>query len=398
MKIGKLWFLITQLEPEYFDLIDEASSSFLQEMMDAESFNNNGARSLCCRAILEEITNNLNEDIMSSALNFTMEFCLTNDYLCNGQTWNGITHLLSHHSDAMTSNDKKYLRALNNSYVGIYKIVSVEPNISITLKDMIEPNNKNLRVLDKNLSRSVKIDQYIATRLLQIEHKTKPPEYSLSNSLIFLPEKIAIQSINIIQMFTVAMDQPFFMATILKGEEQFEDNEHNRLLKKKMWAKEILEQWYLYHANIEDYHEFFDNEGNPWQPCSLEFEVIEHPKKISAIFHSLPNFIENKANSWVWIDSIGHKALNYTKNLKPTLHDSNKSPIYRGDIMRNELNKLSYLVLAELRLQKNKLIIYVNSLQRANIAQDFIIANCGNMLKNPVLTQKSHDSSNTTFH
>ena len=158
-------------------------------MMDAESFNNNGARLLRCRAILEEITNNLNEDIMSSALNFTMEFCLTNDYLCNGQTWNGITHLLSHHSDAMTSNDKKYLRALNNSYVGIYKIVSVEPNISITLKDMIEPNNKNLRVLDKNLSRSVKIDQYIATRLLQIEHKTKPPEYSLSNSLIFLPEK-----------------------------------------------------------------------------------------------------------------------------------------------------------------------------------------------------------------
>ena len=194
------------------------------------------------------------------------------------------------------------------------------------------------------------------------------------------------------------MDQPFFMATILKGEEQFEDNEHNRLLKKKMWAKEILEQWYLYHTNIEDYHEFFDNEGNPWQPCSLEFEVIEHPKKISAIFHSLPNFIENKANSWAWIDSIGHKALNYTKNLKPTLHDSNKSPIYRGDIMRNELNKLSYLVLAELRLQKNKLIINVNSLQRANIAQDFIIANCGNMLKNPVLTQKSHDSSNTTFH
>lgn len=80
------------------------------------------------------------------------------------------------------------------------------------------------------------------------------------------------------------------------------------------------------------------------------------------------------------------------------MHDSNKSPIYRGDIMQNELNKLSYLVLAELRLQKNKLIINVNSLQRANIAQDFIIANCGNMLKNPVLTQKSHDSSNTTFH
>lgn len=34
--------------------------------------------------------------------------------------------------------------------------------------------------------------------------------------------------------------------------EVIEDNAHNRLLTKKMWAKEILETWYLYYANYTD--------------------------------------------------------------------------------------------------------------------------------------------------
>ena len=44
MNIDKLWFLIDKLEPEYFNLMNEVSSCFLQEMIDSESFNNEGAR------------------------------------------------------------------------------------------------------------------------------------------------------------------------------------------------------------------------------------------------------------------------------------------------------------------------------------------------------------------
>lgn len=85
---------------------------------------------------------------------------------------------------------------------------------------------------------------------------------------------------------------------------------------KKMWAKEILEQWYSYHANYQDYHEFFDHEGNPWQPRSIGFDIIAPVKRIAAIFDSLPNVIQDKVNSWSWIDSTGHNDLiNYTKGL-----------------------------------------------------------------------------------
>lgn len=353
MIINKLWLFIDKLETEYFNLMNEVSSCFLQEIIDSESFNNEGARQVACRVILDEIENSLGEAIMLHAQDATMEFCLTNEYLLDGTTWNCIEHLLQHHSDAMTANDKKYLKALNNSYLGVYKVVSVEPTISVTLRDMIEPNNKDLKVLDKNLSKAIKKDQIIATRLLTIEHKINPSEYRLSNTLIFLPEIIASQAINIIQMLTEAMNQPLLVEAIVPEEERFEDTPHNRIMQKKMWAKEILEQWYLYQVNHEDYHEFFDYEGNPWKPSSLEFDITAPLKKISAIFDSLPNFIQNKTNAWSWIDSTGHNDLiNYTKRLKPTLRDSSKSPLYRGAIMRNELNKLSYPVLAEIKNTK----------------------------------------------
>ena len=392
MNISKLWhFIDTLLEPEYFNLMDEVSSCFVQEIIDSESFYNDGEREVACRVILDEIENSLGQHIMLDLQSATMEFCLTNEYRLEGITWSCIEHLLQYHSSVMTTNDKKYLKALNNSYLGVYKVVSVEPNISITLEDMIEPNSEGFKILDKRLAKVIKKDQIIATRLLTIEHKARPLEYRLSNTLIFLPQIIASQAINIIQMLTEAMNQPLLVEAIVPEEERSEDTPHNRLMQKKMWSKEILEQWYLYQVNHEDYHEFFDYEGNPWKPSSLEFDITAPLKKISAIFDSLPNFIQNKTDAWSWIDSTGHNDLiNYTKRLKPTLRDSSKSPVYRGAIMRNELNKLSYPVLAEIKIQKNKLVVDVNSAQRANIAVDFIIENCGNMMKIPAADHKIH--------
>ena len=188
------------------------------------------------------------------------------------------------------------------------------------------------------------------------------------------------------------------MQSLLK-EDRFEDNAHNRLLIKKMWAKEILEQWYSYYINYEDSHEFFDYEGNPWQPCFIEFDiVVKNPKKISSIFNSLPNLIAIENNSWVWIDNVGHKDMNYINTHNHIANDNGQSPSYRGNIMHNKFNKLSYLVLAEISFKKDKLIIGTNSTQRASIAQDFILTNCGDMVKNPVLIHKIKNDPNRSWN
>ena len=45
MNISKLWhFIDTLLEPEYFNLMDEVSSCFVQEIIDSESFYNDEER------------------------------------------------------------------------------------------------------------------------------------------------------------------------------------------------------------------------------------------------------------------------------------------------------------------------------------------------------------------
>ena len=400
MNIRKLWFLVEQLEPDYCYLMDEVMSCFLQETIDSESFNNNGERNMSCEAILNEIKNDLNEDLTIIAQNCALEFCLTNEYLLEGQTWNCIAYLLECHADSLTSNDKKYLKALNNSHLGIYKVISVEPNISVTLEDMIEPNSEHLKILDKNLSRYIKSNQLVATRLLKIEYKTKPTEYRLSNTLIPLQTKVAEQSVGIIQMLTEAMNQPLLIQTILQEEERLEDNTHNRLMLKKMWAKEILEQWYLYHTNIMDYHELFDYEGNPMQPCSIEFDVTTEPSKLAKILNTLPDFIADAPNSWTWIDNTGYDNFNFSdiKDKAPSLIDPDKSPLYCGTVIVNERDKLSYRVFAEIKLKKNKLIINVASIQRANIAQDFIVTKCGNTVSNPIIIQKDNDYSNLTWN
>ena len=207
MNINALWLLIRELEPEYFHLINEASNCFLQEIMDPISFNDEELPEVSCAELLDEIENILNRDLAMVAQACTIEFCITNEYIVEGEAWNCIAHIFEHHRNLLTSNSRKYLNALNNSYMGIYKVLSVEPNISITLKDMLEPNNRDYRVLSKNLSKVITANQIIATRLLKIE-QAKPSEYHLSNSLVFLPEGLDKECIGNIQMLTAAMNQP----------------------------------------------------------------------------------------------------------------------------------------------------------------------------------------------
>jgi hypothetical protein len=209
MNINALWALICKLEPEYFNLMDEVSSCFLQEIMNPITFNDEELRRITFQALLDEIEGILDKDLTRIAQNCAIEFCLTNEYIFEGREWNCINHILERHKDLLSANSKKYLKALNNSYMGVYKVVSVEPNISITLKDMVGSDNKDYITLNRDLSKVIKPNQIIATRLLKFEQRqTKSSEYHLSNSVIVLPEEMAEQCLNAIQMLIEVMNQP----------------------------------------------------------------------------------------------------------------------------------------------------------------------------------------------
>lgn len=272
MNINKLWHCITKLEPKYHYLINEVISCFLQEIINPEAFYDNGIRHVSSYQLIQEIENTLSKRLAIVAQNCAIEFCITNEYIIKGQTWNCIEHLLENYTELLTAKNKKYLKALNNSYLGIYRVVSLVPGKSVVLEDIIESNVNHVTVLDKYLSETIIAGQIIAVRLIAIKYKAKPTEYQISSTLILLPERIAIQSVEIIKTLTDAMNDA--KASVVLIQKTIEDNAHNLLLQKKMWTKEILEQWYLYYANYKNYHEIFDYEGNPWCPCQVVFDII----------------------------------------------------------------------------------------------------------------------------
>ena len=365
MHINKLMELIAKIDIKYFEPLNSFINSFLQEIMDTEAYYDNGAKNISTPEILEELTDNVDTYTSDVMLACAIEFCITNDYPIEEETWNCINYLLNYHKDWFSTKERRYLKALNNSYMSIYKVMSVKPNNLIVLKDQVETKSPKLTVLDKSLSNSVEKGQYIAVRILKTNSKSD--KHELSSSGFVIPPHLIKECVSIIHNITNAINNPLAMQ-LFGDNEVIEDNDHNRLLIKKMWAKEILETWYLYYANYTDNHEMLDADGNPWHPCIIEFDLTVSNDKLRQALRFMPKlkFDENckDGNTWLWFDKK-YEALN------------------------NKYDNQGYHIFAEVKLHENKLLIDVNSKQRANIAQDEMLTELGGMLSNPKIFSQS---------
>lgn len=394
MHINKLMEHIAKIDIKYFVPIESFINSFLQEIMDAESYYDNGPKNISTPEILEEITDNVDTYTSDVMLACAIEFCITNDYPIEGETWNCINYLLDQHGDWFTEKEKRYLKALNNSYMSIYKVMSVEPNNSVALKDQVEKKSSKITVLDKSLSNSVKKSEYIAVRILKTNSAGKGNKNELSSSAFIIPNQLVKECVSVIRNITDAMTNPLALQ-LFSDNEAIEDNAHNRLLTKKMWGKEILETWYLYYANYTDNHEMLDYDGNPWHPCIIEFDLTVSDNKVRKALRFMPKlkFDEEckNGNTWLWLDKKYEvfNAESIKDKLPPKNASNKKLPLYQGGFIRNEYDNLGYHIFAEVKLHKDKLLIDVNSKQRANIAQDEILTALGNMISNPKIISQS---------
>lgn len=261
MDTNKILHCISQMRPEYRSCIYEAMNYFIQEVMDFESFSEEGPRDITLNHLIAEIEAGLNHDIAVAFRNCALEFCITNEYLIEGEPWNCINHLLERYSDLLTLKDKKHLKALNASYLSLYKVSSAKHDL-LVLQDIIEKSERITVTIPAGMGEFLQRGQIIAARLLSVRSKTKATEYSLSDSFLIVPEWAAKETAKEIKMMMTAMSRMMSLP-FLPAEMRINDTEHNRLLQKKMWAKEILEAWYLYKANYLDYHELYDHYGNP---------------------------------------------------------------------------------------------------------------------------------------
>ena len=394
MHIYRLMKCINQLDHEHNTLMQCVINDVLQEIMDSESFHDNGPRAVSTKQLLDEITAKTNEPLAQMIVTCVVEFCITNYYPFNETSWNFINHYLKYYKEHLTTKEQKYLAALNNSHMTIYKVVSVVPGQSVTLEDRIDTNNPKITVLDKQLSHSIEKGQHVAMRPIPKTVKGKSREYDTSSSIVIIPPPILDNCINTISNITNLMLASFGAESTdpSSNKEVLEDTKHNRLLIKKMWVKEILENIYDYYSNYANYHTILDYDGNPWHPCVIEFDLLTTLSKIKNALFSVKEFeydqsSRRSSNVWLWLSN------KYTrldqKNIKAKLpsitENLEKPPIFNGAFITNEYDGTSYHIYAEIRLVKNKLLVEVNSKQRANIAQDKLLTKLAGMITNPII-------------
>lgn len=234
MRIEKIWSCLSELETEYNHLINDVLNHLIQEIIDFDGFYDNGPQDISCDHLIKTLRETLGKDNAKSMETVAIEFCITNEYIIKDKSWNCIDHLSNNHSDLLTKNDEKYLKALNNSYLSIFKITSISSKSSFVLFDMLKKtlNLNFVTVSHKINSKSISKDDYIAVRLMKIEQKNKPDKYITSNSFLRLPDRIAKKAISSINIITSRMKT---------NNKNYGDN----ILVKKMWTKEILELWFF---------------------------------------------------------------------------------------------------------------------------------------------------------
>jgi hypothetical protein len=120
-----------------------------------------------------------------------------------------------------------------------------------------------------------------------------------------------------------------------------------------------------------------DSDGNAWHPCFIEFDLTVPSDKVRQALRFIPKFKFDEGckdkNTWLWLNEV---------QVTSPINNSNNNDLYKD-------GNNGYSIFAGVKLSKDKLIVDVNSKQRANIAQDIMLTELGNMLSNPKIFSQS---------
>ena len=242
MKIDKLWNCLIQLSPRYIHLTQTMTYNFLIEVIDSDNFEQNEFDNIDLQKLTIDIEKIIGKLLTENMLIVATEFCVTNEYGVDNKQWNAIDHLIDNHSIFLSKDNMAYLRSLYNSYLCIYKVDSIVPKKSFVLSNVIEKHVGPIRISHKP-DNMVEEGDYVATRVLSFEQKQKaviyksqkPIIYKTSNSFLCMPKDITEKASELITITDKEMKK-----------QKPDMSPEYILLIKKMWSKEILEQWYLY--------------------------------------------------------------------------------------------------------------------------------------------------------
>ena len=240
MNIESTLELIAKLKGNESDLCHYMTHSFIREMVDYDSYDENAV--LYDEDLIELIANILKDfgaDTVGQLLASSTEFVITNYYPMPGQEklWNCIDYMLTKYKKSIKADDAAYLQGLNNSYMSIYEVLDITPGESITLLEMIGTNKSSIIVKECIGSKQLSKQDVIGVRVVN-----NGKELVLSSIILPLSRNLSEHLIAQINFITEMMSKSSELR--MENKAMGINDEAFELQIQKLWAKEIVSGWF----------------------------------------------------------------------------------------------------------------------------------------------------------
>jgi len=276
-----------------------------------------------------------------------LEFFFTNAYGPECE-WNIIDSFLASKKNGLTKTEKNYLTALRPSVMSLYEVTAIEPEKSLTVRDMIR-GGEPVEVKEKSLTHYASKWECIGARILDMNGQLE-----FAGGCLRMERSIAE---NLAPWLKEMHDMTVKMLTMTDPEIPKEEISHYAEV---LWASEIALawiEWFEKSLNREP-PVLYNQEGHELAPVKIRFPVTKDHHDIPEFFNKHSEFDEDGPGEWVW--------------LKKKKGSKSK--------------KTSYMLLGEIILHKDHLDIFVNSRERADILEEMISGKLGPLLGKPKRT------------
>jgi hypothetical protein len=377
-RLGELMRFIGNLSKDDIHYYHIAMASFFGEALFPGEFDMDEHR-----LDIKEFEKSVGSEIFNNLNPCALEFFFSNEYPVGskGKMWNVLDVFLKEKGASLPKEDKDYWQGLRDSYMGIYEVTNIVLDESITLRSIIKHDPGEVTVKEKKATHGLAIWDTIGARVV-----TTPEGNYLSGGALLLSTDTASAVKEQIELISNVMLSKEFL------EQLRSETTDPKLAVKKMWVKEIAYGWFQEATQKPSPLQLFNKDHDKLQFCTLEFPIVGPKKDVVKILDNLPELssfhLENVKDVWVW------PVQQESAPRKKKGSDSDDAH-YFETLIQDHQGK-SFSVYAEAKIKRKKLIIDVNSVQRANITEDYFKSHLKNKIGGAVVIK--HDLNKLPAH
>lgn len=274
-----------------------------------------------------------------------LEFFFTNIYGQDEEEWNVIDSFLANPMNGLTKDENAYLKALRPSVMSLYEVTKVEPDKSLTVKDMIRGGSA-IKVMEKSLTRYVSRWDCLGARIL-----------NMGDHLEFAGGCLSIEPYIAKEMASWLKEMRDAVVANIPIQNTNLSKDYISHYAEVMWASEIAIAWIdqFIESLCQQPPEFRNNENHSISPVTITFPVNKNHSEVSAFFDKHREFDESGQNEWVWLQ------------------------MQKG----SKHKKQSYTIRGQVTLHEDCLVLFTNSRERSVILEDIISKKLADILGKP---------------